>query len=161
MSDCISDDGTTDRATRNVPLPVRRSTRYQTLDIWRGVACLAVLVHHSVFYNPEEPEGLASSVVSQWTHGLTSVARWGWIGVPVFFVISGYCIGATVESSKVKSTRAVEFFAKRFRRIFPPYWLAFGITAFFVVLVDYVLMPHAVSSVPGGLTLVILLGTSP
>jgi len=47
----------------------------------------------------------------------------GWLGVPVFFVISGYCIIASAHYTKEVRT----FLIKRFFRIFPPYWLSLAI----------------------------------
>jgi peptidoglycan/LPS O-acetylase OafA/YrhL len=46
------------------------------------------------------------------------------IGVQVFFVVSGYCIAATVASARRRPSPGREFFTRRFRRIFPPYWAA-------------------------------------
>jgi peptidoglycan/LPS O-acetylase OafA/YrhL len=47
-----------------------------------------------------------------------------WIGIPMFFVISGYCISATADSSRRKSHPTSHYFKRRIRRIFPPYWVA-------------------------------------
>ena len=56
-------------------------------------------------------------VVHNWYR---NVINCGWLGVPVFFVISGYCIALSADhSSDIKS-----FLAKRFFRIFPPYWFS-------------------------------------
>ena len=46
-----------------------------------------------------------------------------WAGVPIFFVISGYCISATADSARRKGLPARTYFWRRFRRIFPPYWI--------------------------------------
>jgi peptidoglycan/LPS O-acetylase OafA/YrhL len=81
--------------------------RYQSLDVWRALACLAVVACHSV--GGREP----------------SVFHWGWLGVPVFFVISGYCISAAVE----KSTNFRTYLRRRVRRIYPPYWAALAVAA--------------------------------
>ena len=47
----------------------------------------------------------------------------GSIGVPLFFVISGFCIA----SACAKVTGGLPFFVSRFRRIYPPYWAALAI----------------------------------
>lgn len=73
--------------------------------------------------------------------------------VPIFFVISGYCIAATSDSSRRKPRAPLRFFVRRFRRIFPPYWIFVLITLALVVSLtalgrgdlvssDYGLIPH-------------------
>jgi peptidoglycan/LPS O-acetylase OafA/YrhL len=52
---------------------------------------------------------------------LAIISRLG-IGVPMFFVISGYCIAATSDSARRKPRAPARFFYRRFSRIFPPYW---------------------------------------
>jgi peptidoglycan/LPS O-acetylase OafA/YrhL len=44
----------------------------------------------------------------------------GYLGVPVFFILSGFCIG--IAQKHVKSP--VEFIIRRLFRIFPPYWFS-------------------------------------
>jgi peptidoglycan/LPS O-acetylase OafA/YrhL len=44
----------------------------------------------------------------------------GYLGVPVFFIISGYCICIAEKHSKTPK----EFIIRRFFRIFPPYWFS-------------------------------------
>ncbi len=74
-------------------------------------------------------------------------------GVPMFFVISGYCIAATCDSARRKPRASASFFYRRFRRIFPPYWVTAALCiALAVVLTavgqgdlvstDYGLIPH-------------------
>jgi peptidoglycan/LPS O-acetylase OafA/YrhL len=89
-----------------------KAGRYQLLDHWRGAACLAVLVFHASGRQPDDGEVL---------HEL--IARL-WIGVPIFFVISGYCITASVMRTRDRGRSLVGYFRRRLRRIFPPYWTA-------------------------------------
>src|SRR5262249_60508619 len=110
------------RAAGSLPLPAQ--PRYLSLDIWRGVACLMAVVLHSSFYvryaSLTEATRLENPVGSCL---LLAVSRMG-IGLPLFFVISGYCIAATADSSRRKSSGAGLYFKRRFRRILPPYWAA-------------------------------------
>lgn len=99
--------------------------RYRSLDAWRGLACLLVVVFHSTFYTS------AASVLS-----LNDPASWCisfserlWLGVSMFFVISGYCITATVESAQRKKLPVTDYFRRRLRRIFPPYLICLAISA--------------------------------
>lgn len=97
--------------------------RYKTLDAWRGVACLMVVVFHSTLYcsarNTQSLSEPASVVIS-----LTE--RFS-IGVPMFFVISGYCIAAATDSARRKGMPLSTYAYRRFRRIFPPYWIALAV----------------------------------
>lgn len=104
-----------------LPLSVR-SHRYPSLDFWRGIACLMVLVFHSTFYfadlNQPAPDRLS--------HWIYAAIRCFWQGVPIFFVISGYCITAACENMQGSSAGARQYFWRRFRRIFPPFWIFLG-----------------------------------
>lgn len=93
------------------------SSRYETLDHWRGIAALMVVVFHAS----------ARYRVSAGDPGaVTATIGLFWLGVQLFFVISGYCIAAAVESSYRRNNRRIlEYFTRRVRRIFPTYlfWL--------------------------------------
>lgn len=107
--------------------PQIRNTRYPSLDIWRGLACLMVVVLHSTFAADVAtfaPERLHHPIANR----LLLLIDQLWIGVPMFFVISGYCISATADSSRRKAHPTGHFFKRRIRRIFPPYWVALAVT---------------------------------
>ena len=60
--------------------------RYQTLDAWRGLASLwVVMLHATQTTIPEQFPQLAH-------RALYAFSFWGSLGVPIFFVVSGYCI---------------------------------------------------------------------
>ncbi len=101
-----------------------RQVRYATLDAWRGLACLMVIVFHSVagtLMTPKFVEQTATEGGSFADWFLVLVARF-WIGVPLFFVISGYCIAAAADSARRRPRPARTFFIRRLRRIYPPLW---------------------------------------
>ena len=108
------------------------SPRYESLDLWRGVACLLVLLYHSVYYT----HLTADSPVGQAASGVVSVLKWGYLGVPIFFVISGYCICACVDSARRRGSSVGDYFWRRFRRIYPPYWCFLLLTLVIVVLTE-------------------------
>jgi len=79
------------------------------LDVLRGVAIFSVFVFHCFFH----------------AFPLTSKKlplMWGWIGVPIFFVVSGFCIHLSHSRSKENGYK--EFYVRRFFRIWPPYAVA-------------------------------------
>jgi len=122
---------------------VPRNPRYESLDLWRGVACLAVVAFHScVGY--VATEDLDSRVRE---HGGDS-ADWAmvviarlWVGVPLFFVVSGYCIAAAADSARHKPWAGASFFYRRARRIYPPLWAVLAVTAAVAALLPAVAMP--------------------
>ena len=87
--------------------------RYPLVDVLRGFAALLVVFYHVIALG--EWKDLA-------TTGLAMLPRIGWVGVDLFFVISGFVIGKTAmeEFAKGGSWRSV-FMARRFRRIAPLY----------------------------------------
>jgi peptidoglycan/LPS O-acetylase OafA/YrhL len=71
--------------------------RYRSLDMWRGVACLMVVVFHSCFY--------ADRSTTPWLGRLIGL---GWLGVPIFFAISGFCVAAA-DSTRQRGIGAGTF----------------------------------------------------
>lgn len=49
-----------------------------------------------------------------------NTVKYGWLGVPIFFVISGYCIILSANTSQ----GSLNFLTKRFFRIYPAYWIS-------------------------------------
>jgi peptidoglycan/LPS O-acetylase OafA/YrhL len=90
--------------------------RYLSLDHWRGFAALWVLVFHAHRGRPPlEPAWLGDFV------------SWGWLGVPLFFVISGYCIAERVARETKQGRSTLRFVLDRLWRLFPPYWAALAL----------------------------------
>jgi len=114
--------------------PRPRSTRYQSLDMWRGVACLMLVMYHATFY---ASHSWRSSDPSTWSLGGLAINLIGrlWIGVPIFFVVSGYCIAASSDASRKRTHSLRTYFARRFRRIYPPLWIALSLCVVFVLLI--------------------------
>lgn len=91
------------------------AARYATIDAWRGLACLGVVLFHSFgalyhrsVWAPLEP--------------LRAACHEGWLGLHLFFVLSGYCIFERLHVAGVRREPVAAFWADRALRIFPPYW---------------------------------------
>lgn len=111
---------------------VRHESHILFLDHLRGVAILLVFVFHCFQLTFAGDEG-GNLRLSEWIH--QPAWRWplfplslGWVGVPIFFVISGFCIHLSHSRSKEKSLKT--FFVRRFFRIYPPYLIALLFFAF-------------------------------
>ena len=76
------------------------------LDIARGVAALLVFLFH------------IRDTFSESMPGVAQVVRFGSLGVPLFFVISGYVISASAESTLRGARTAGSFLKRRALRIF-------------------------------------------
>src|SRR5688572_12042177 len=100
-------------------------SRYESLDVWRGVACLLVVVFHSAGYvaGAGFDAGVRAAGGSAFDWVLVAVGRF-WVGVPLFFVVSGYCISAAADTTRAKPGGVGRYFARRARRIYPPLWAA-------------------------------------
>lgn len=94
--------------------------RLQLLDYGRFLAACSVLACH-YFFN-----GIANHKVASIHHvpGLAETARYGYLGVDFFFLISGYVI---LLSARGKS--ASQFAVSRAVRLLPAYWVAMLITS--------------------------------
>jgi peptidoglycan/LPS O-acetylase OafA/YrhL len=109
-----------------------RHPRYFSLEIWRGISCLMVVFGHSLSC---AINGLPS--ITNLPDWLINLGSWGYVGVPFFFVISGFCIAACADSVRRKSVHSSRtFFLRRFRRIYPPFWIALTFVGVTYVLVD-------------------------
>ena len=114
-----------------------KAARYESLDHWRGVACLAVVVFHATMQvagpvAAPAGEGFWASLGA----ALLAVTARFWIGVPMFFVISGYCIMATIDSRRRRGDGLGEYVRRRFWRIYPPYSIALTVSVLIVALFE-------------------------
>ncbi len=86
-------------------------TRFRELDGLRGLAALAVVLHHVTggyqSRYPDSPQPLAD-------------AAWGAYGVQLFFLISGFVILLTAQ----RAQRPSDFVISRVSRLYPVYWAA-------------------------------------
>lgn len=80
---------------------------FESLDGFRGIAALFVLFFHSMF---------------PWFRPL-------WIGVPMFFVLSGFLITRILLTNKGSAHELKTFYSRRTLRIFPVYYFALLISA--------------------------------
>jgi peptidoglycan/LPS O-acetylase OafA/YrhL len=97
----------------------------RALDGLRGTAILSVLCFHFFVDDGYTATGLGKF--------LLSFARMGWIGVEVFFVLSGFLITGILLRAKSATNYYRVFYARRALRIFPVYYLAVAIVFWVIV----------------------------
>ena len=100
---------------------------YATLDMWRGIACLCVVLYHGSSIITGRFAGLAAAP-------LYRAGNFGYLGVQMFFVISGYCIAGAACSSWRRGDNWWGFMQARLRRIYPPLWFSLILIAAFSLL---------------------------
>src|SRR5690349_6303271 len=85
--------------------------RSSTLDILRAVAILLVFGQHSV--------------------ELPLVPAMGWVGVDLFFVLSGFLVSGLLfrEYQQTRQIRSGRFLLRRGFKIYPQFYLMIGLTA--------------------------------
>ncbi|TCQ82715.1 peptidoglycan/LPS O-acetylase OafA/YrhL [Ochrobactrum sp. BH3] len=98
--------------------------RVLTLDGLRGLAILLVIVFHLTLVYPFAE---AEKSFFYMSGGI------GWIGVDLFFVLSGFLITGILIDAKGKQNYFKNFFARRTLRIFPIYY--------FVLFIVFIIMP--------------------
>lgn len=98
-----------------------RSERYQLVEAGRGIACLAVLLFHSLVNYAHDPLTPVLAAVEK-------ISRHGWLGVHAFFAISGWCIAERYALARSRGESARHFLGERCLRIFPTYWAAIAVT---------------------------------
>jgi peptidoglycan/LPS O-acetylase OafA/YrhL len=107
--------------------------RVLQLDVLRGIAILLVVGRHLEI---SQPDGLVGVLARTWF-------ALGWIGVDLFFVLSGFLIGGLLlsEHRKHGEIHVGRFLLRRGLKIYPPY----------LVFIAYlVLMPVAKAILAGG-----------
>jgi peptidoglycan/LPS O-acetylase OafA/YrhL len=107
----------TDRASAaDVTMSSRAFGRVPALDGLRGIAILLVLAHHFALYTLEPPSADA------WWKPIFTLAEFGWVGVDLFFVLSGFLITTILWRAKEREHFFRDFYARRALRIFPLYF---------------------------------------
>ena len=106
---------------------VKKTLYFENIDLLRAFAAISVLVYHVIEL---------SSWKSFPINGLLSWFRIGWMGVDLFFVISGFVITLSafsiLEKNNLKKYRIL-FSKKRIARIVPLHYLTILVFLTFVM----------------------------
>lgn len=115
-----------------------RRIKYDSLQAFRGVAALGVVLHHTAMSTNDFIEK-----VPLW---LNAVLSQGFLGVDFFFVLSGFIIMSSHYDDKKSFLAIKAYIIKRFVRIYPPYW-----PVSIALLAAYSLLPTLSKGVRGDL----------
>jgi peptidoglycan/LPS O-acetylase OafA/YrhL len=99
---------------------MNKSNRITELDALRGIAAFSVVLFHLTWGNDFGLGNLSDK---------NFYFRYGFLGVQLFFIISGFVIYMTLDKIK----HPLDFIVSRFSRLYPAYWAAI----FFSVTITY------------------------
>lgn len=88
--------------------------RINSLDFLRGVASFSVCWFHLTSFHYPTPDGPLYALVRR-------SGSYGWVGVEIFFVISGFVIPYSLYRARYQLRSYSTFIAKRLVRLDPPY----------------------------------------
>jgi len=114
-------------APEREPVDRNPSGHIPALDGLRGLAIVLVMLGHFTHFDGMPPVVTVDRMVK-------TVAGVGWVGVDLFFVLSGFLITGILYDSKGGAHYFRNFFARRVLRIFPVYY-----ACLFIFLI---LLPH-------------------
>ena len=112
--------------------PPNASTRLRSIDALRGIAALGVVIYHAV---DQGKQALPNNLLEYPLRLVQFISSFGYVGVFLFFVISGFCIHLQWAKSRAAGQkpdiRFGPFWKRRLRRLYPPYLIAL---AFYLLL---------------------------
>lgn len=110
--------------SREVPVPLAPPAMAMSLltahmpgiDVLRGIAVLSVVCYHGLAY--QAPKVAWGNHVADSLYRLTA---WGWLGVNLFFVLSGFLITGILDDTLRREKFYRRFYLRRALRIVPAY----------------------------------------
>ncbi|PXA70028.1 acyltransferase family protein [Cryobacterium arcticum] len=100
------------------------------LDGLRGSAAIAVVLYHAFLFTGLSNESTTELPV------IDLVVGWGYLGVPVFIVLSGYVLMLPTLSNGYKLRGGMgRYLKRRARRVIPPYYAALIISVLLILFV--------------------------
>ncbi|MFW0774873.1 acyltransferase family protein [Paenarthrobacter nitroguajacolicus] len=94
-------------------------SRLQIVDYFRFAAALMVVAYHYLF------AGIANGKVDSISHsGAVVIAKYGYLGVDFFFLVSGFVIAASATGKTAR-----QFAVGRAQRLYPAFWVGMLLTA--------------------------------
>jgi peptidoglycan/LPS O-acetylase OafA/YrhL len=108
------------------PLAASKPSRVPELDGIRALAIWLVLVFHAI----ATPAAMrVGATLTGWHAALWQAINHGWLGVDLFFVLSGFLITGILLDAKPRSDYYQGFYARRARRILPVLLVVLGVFA--------------------------------
>ncbi|MES2789498.1 MAG: acyltransferase [Planctomycetota bacterium] len=115
----------TEPSSTNTPAPlIGNGIRWQSLDVLRGVAVLLVLIRHLPLSNTTDKLYPGLYLVLQ------TLQRGGWVGVDLFFVLSGFLVSGILfrQYQRDGQIQPGRFLIRRGFKIYPAFWFLTAVT---------------------------------
>ncbi|QEE30873.1 acyltransferase [Terriglobus albidus] len=103
------------------------------LDVLRGIAVLVVVLYHGLYWGPL----VTPPPHTAWSR-LSSFFTFGWLGVFLFFVLSGFLITGILLDTKDSPSYWRSFYIRRALRILP----AFLVVVFLIKVAEHASWPY-------------------
>jgi len=127
-------------------LSPNRGKRIDSLDALRGIAIVSVVLFHYTYrWGPLDPDKFDLYHFQN----NTGAFALGWIGVELFFVVSGFVIFMTLE----RCLSWGDFTLRRISRLYPPYLLGMILTFLFTTLFGPPQFHSTISDLAAGLSM--------
>ena len=110
------------RPARGVVDSPRTPQRFAFVDALRGISALWIVIFHA--FSSQYLDGL-ELMLPEWSRGVIHI---GYVGVTVFFVLSGFVIAHSFDRRRVDAPSIGWFMIRRSVRLDPPYWASIAIT---------------------------------
>jgi peptidoglycan/LPS O-acetylase OafA/YrhL len=118
---------------RRMVTRIQNTTRIPELDLLRFIAAAAVVLYHYVTCFP-----VPAQVEGTFVETMSALTRYGYMGVDLFFMISGFVIlWSSIDRDPVG------FAISRISRLYPAFWVSLAITSLCVFLIAEG-VPHVV-----------------
>jgi peptidoglycan/LPS O-acetylase OafA/YrhL len=123
--------------SKSSAIPAENKLRLDSIDILRGLAALSVALYH-IWGHDGSYAWVSNGLVPQTPNPtlftyLISPFRWGYLGVSLFLVLSGFCIHLPYARKKFSKGsyefKGSVFFTRRIWRLYPAYIVAVLVTA--------------------------------
>ncbi|TFC05539.1 acyltransferase [Cryobacterium adonitolivorans] len=129
----------TDRPTSGnprSPTELARRPEFPYLDGIRGFSAIAVVLYHALLFTGLSNEATRSLPLIDLIFG------WGYLGVPVFIVLSGYVLMLPTLSNDFRLRGGMaKYLKRRARRVIPPYYAALLISILLIVVLPVMQEP--------------------
>lgn len=99
--------------------------RFYEIDLFRFIAAIGVVFFHYTFrgYAADEMSILSFPVLGE-------IFKYGYLGVNLFFIISGFVILLTAQNRNI-----IEFIVSRITRLYPAFWIGVTLTALVTLII--------------------------
>ena len=115
--------------------------RLKELDGLRGIAIILVIALHTF----GRANNFTQHPILLFITSLTSI---GWVGVDIFFVLSGFLITSILLRTKEEKNYFKNFYVRRILRIFPLYYLGIAVILLFIPVLDPDFAPEIPRALP-------------